>query len=72
MNRTTSTLLTFIAGAAAGALVGYLMAGGKTEDIKAKVDHLKEEIENNLEKGKEFLSKLKEMATEETEETPYG
>ena len=72
MNRTTSTLLTFIAGAAAGALVGYLMAGGKTEDIKANVDHLKEEIEKNLEKGKEFLSKLKEMATEETEETPYG
>jgi predicted acylesterase/phospholipase RssA len=72
MNRTTSTLLTFVAGAAAGALVGYLLAGGKTEDIKANVDHLKEEFEKNLEKGKEILAKIKDMANEETEETPFG
>lgn len=72
MNRTTSTLLTFVAGAAAGALVGYLLAGGKTEDIKANVDHLKEEFEKNLEKGKEILAKIKDIANEETEETPFG
>jgi predicted acylesterase/phospholipase RssA len=61
-----------VAGAAAGALVGYLLAGGKTEDIKANVDHLKEEFEKNLEKGKEILAKIKDMANEETEETPFG
>lgn len=72
MNRTTTTLLTFIAGAATGALVGYLLAGGKAEDIKANVDHLKDEIEKNLQKGKEVLARIKEMATEEEEETPFG
>jgi predicted acylesterase/phospholipase RssA len=72
MNKTTSTLLTLVAVAAAGALVGYLLAGGKTEDLKENVDHLKDEVEKNLEKGKEILAKIKDLATQDSEETPVG
>ena len=72
MDRNTNTLLSFLAGAAAGAAIGYFLAGGKADDIKAGIDKLKDEFEKNVARGKDILSKIKDMADTEAEETPYG
>ena len=70
MNKNNNILLTFLAGAAAGAAIGYFIAGGKADDIKSGIDNLKEEFEKNVARGKEIISKIRDMATNEEEETP--
>lgn len=60
MDRKTSLLITFALGALAGAAVGYFVAGGKIDDIGAEAEKLKDELNKNLEKGKQIVDKLKD------------
>lgn len=63
MERKSALILTFLAGAAAGAVVGYILANGKGEeiiaDIKEAAGKFKDEFEEQLDRGKEVLTDLK-------------
>ena len=65
MERKSAFILSFLAGAAAGAVVGYMLASGKGEeiiaDIKEVAGKFKDEFEEQLDKGKEVLNELKKQ-----------
>lgn len=66
MEKKPALILSFLAGAAAGAVVGYLLASGKGEealaDIKEAAGKFKEEFDKQIDKGKEVLEEIKNMA----------
>lgn len=68
MERKSSLLFSFLLGAAAGAAVGYLLASGKAEeltsDLKETAEHLKNEIDKQVERGKEIIEEVKHKAEE--------
>ena len=60
MDKKTSLIITLALGVLAGAAVGYFLAGGKIDDFSEEAERLKKEVENNLEKGKKVVQKIKE------------
>ncbi len=70
MERKSGLILSFIIGAAAGAAIGYLLAGGKSDelmsDVKDAANKVKDEFEKQFEKGKDFLSDIKSMTDHNT------
>lgn len=66
MEKKTGMMLTFIAGAAVGAAIGYLLASGKGGELKEELDEtigkMKGEIDKQAQKGKEFIDVLKKKA----------
>lgn len=71
MANKSKELVTFILGAAVGAAVGYILASDNKEEIlsgiKKKASKLKQNLEEQLEKGKELIGELKGKAIEATE-----
>lgn len=63
MERKSAFILSFLAGAAAGAVVGYILASGKGEDVIADIKDaagkFKDEFDEQLDKGKEVFNDLK-------------
>ena len=63
MSNSKKTAITFILGAAAGIVVGYFLASDdKAEivaDIKDSAYRVREELENQIERGKKFVDQLK-------------
>lgn len=66
MENKNGLILSFVVGAAVGAMVGYLMASGKSdeimEDFKEAADKMKSEFDRTVESGKDFLNNLKNQA----------
>jgi predicted acylesterase/phospholipase RssA len=66
MENKNGLILSFVIGAAVGAMVGYLMASGKSdeimEDFKEAADKMKSEFDRTVESGKDFLNNLKNQA----------
>ncbi len=66
MEKKSGMMLTFLAGAAVGAAIGYLLASGKGEELKEELDEtigkLKGEIDKQAQKGKEFIDEMKKKA----------
>lgn len=66
MDNKNGLILSFVVGAAVGAMVGYLMASGKSdeimEDLKGAADKMKSEFDKTVESGKDFLNNLKNQA----------
>ncbi|MHB1922224.1 MAG: YtxH domain-containing protein [Chitinophagaceae bacterium] len=71
MNDKSKELATFILGAALGLVVGYFLASDKKEDllddIKEKAHQMKEDLEDQLEKGKALLMDLSAMGADVAE-----
>lgn len=69
MEKKSPLILSFIIGAAVGAAVGYLLASGKGEeilsDLKDSAGKMKDELDKQVDKGKEFINDLKSMAEEQ-------
>lgn len=69
MEKKSALILSFIAGAAAGAVVGYLLASGKGEemlaDVKEAAGKFKDEFDKQIDKGKEILEEIKNMSEEQ-------
>lgn len=63
MSDQKKTAITFILGAAAGIAVGYFLASdNKAEiigDLKDSAYKMKDELENQIERGKKFVDQLK-------------
>ncbi|MBL7924165.1 MAG: YtxH domain-containing protein [Bacteroidia bacterium] len=70
MEKKTTLILSFIAGAAVGAAVGYLLSSGKGEellsDLKEAAGKVKDEFDKQTDKGKEFINDLNNMAHDNT------
>lgn len=68
MEKKSALILSFIAGAAAGAVVGYILASGKGEEVLAEVKDaagkFKDELDKQIDKGKELLTEIKNMSEE--------
>ncbi len=69
MEKKSALILSFIAGAAAGAVVGYLLASGKGEemlaDVKEAAGKFKDEFDKQIDNGKEILEEIKNMSEEQ-------
>lgn len=61
-------LLAFVAGAAIGATLGFVIASGKADewisDLKEKTNKVKDEVENEYEHGKKLADDLKNSFSE--------
>ena len=72
MNKTGKILTAFAVGAAAGALVGILMAPRKGSETRSKINEqvkkLAEDLKDKLRKGKEKINDLKESVKEKAEQ----
>jgi uncharacterized protein YjbJ (UPF0337 family) len=68
MEKKSPMFLAFLIGAAAGAAVAYLITSGKaeelSEDLKETAGKVKDELDKQLEKGKEMVEDLKHKADE--------
>ena len=63
MNNNSKTLLAFILGAAAGAAIGYFLASENKdellEDLKDTATKVKDNLQAEVEKGKQIMEELK-------------
>ena len=61
-NERSNLLLGFLLGAAAGAVAGFLMAGGRKEDLteglKTAAENIKDELGKQFQKGEELIDEL--------------
>ena len=68
MSNPKKTAITFILGAAAGIVVGYFLASDdKAEivsDLKDSASKVREELENQIERGKRFVDQLKDKVSD--------
>ena len=68
MSDQKKTAITFILGAAAGIAVGYFLASdNKAEiigDLKDSAHKMKDELENQIERGKKFVDHLKNKVSD--------
>ena len=69
----TNLLLGFLLGAAAGAVAGFLMAGGSKEDLtdglKKAAENIKDELGKQFQKGEELVDELTRRAGDLFDET---
>jgi len=69
-------LLGFLLGAAAGAVAGYLLAGGRKEDLagnlKTAAGELKDELGKQFQKGEELVDELTKKAGDLFNEPPHS
>ena len=72
-NDRSKMLLGFLLGAAAGAVAGYLLAGGKKEDLagnlKSAAGNIKDELSKQFQKGEELVDELAKKAGDLFHET---
>ena len=65
-NERSKLILGFLLGAAAGAVAGYILAGGKkellAEDLKMASGKIKEELEDYFKHGETLMSDLAQQA----------
>lgn len=70
MDSKKEVLISFVVGAAVGAMVGYILASGKSdelvEDFRDAADKLKAEFDKTVENGMEFLNNLKNQTESKT------
>ncbi len=73
-NNGTKILLAFIAGAAVGTAIGYILNSDKKDeifnDLKEGASKLKNDIEENLAKAKDLVDSFMQTATDSTSENP--
>jgi len=64
----TNLLLAFVAGAAIGVALGFVIASGKAEDwisdLKDKANKVKDEVEDEYEHGKKLADELRSSFSE--------
>ena len=68
MSDNSKTILTFLLGAAAGAAIGFYLASDNKEEIISNVKDaakkVKENFDEEFEKGKKFVDDLKDRVTD--------
>jgi gas vesicle protein len=73
MSDQSKGILMFLMGAAVGVAVGYFLASDDKEEIidniKNKVNKVKDDLEGQIEKGKKIVTDLKKKATDLLEST---
>ena len=72
-NERSDLLLGFLLGAAAGAIAGFLMAGGRKEDLteglKTAAESIKDELGKQFKKGEELVDELTRQTGDLFDET---
>jgi len=73
MNDNSKTILTFLLGAAAGAAIGFYLASDNKEElisnVKDAAKKVKENFDEEFEKGKKFVDDLKNKVTDLLDES---
>ena len=68
MNKKSPTFFYFILGAAAGAAIGFYLASDNKkeliEDIKNAAGKIREELEDEIDLGKQLVEEIRSMASE--------
>jgi gas vesicle protein len=72
-NKNNKLFLAFLAGAAVGAAIGYLMNSDKKDeilsDLKQRASNLKQGINEGFEKAKDLVDSIKNVQTDTDTET---